>query len=131
MRFCTAINCMDGRVQLPVIQYLKQRFDAEFVDAITEPGPNRILAENKNPHAVQAIHERVKISIENHKSVGVAVVGHDDCAGNPAPESDQITQLKQAIALLRKQYANIEIIGLWVDENWAVHEIDELSSHCI
>jgi len=40
MIFCTAVNCMDGRVQLPVINYLKERFSANYVDMITEPGPN-------------------------------------------------------------------------------------------
>ncbi|GAB4379897.1 MAG: hypothetical protein Kow0042_29680 [Calditrichia bacterium] len=48
MRFCTAINCLDGRVQLPVIQHLKKRFKVDFVDVITEPGPNLILSEQKN-----------------------------------------------------------------------------------
>ena len=84
MRFCTAINCMDGRVQIPVIQYLKDRFDADYVDAVTEPGPNRILAEDADTRIRQSIDRRVGISVEGHGSVGIAVVGHHDCAGNPA-----------------------------------------------
>ncbi len=36
--FATAINCMDGRVQLPVIAYLKSKYVVDYVDAITEPG---------------------------------------------------------------------------------------------
>lgn len=36
---------MDGRVQLPVIKYLQDRFKVQYVDTITEPGPNLILAE--------------------------------------------------------------------------------------
>ena len=36
--FATAINCMDGRVQLPVIKFLQERFKAEYVDIISEPG---------------------------------------------------------------------------------------------
>ena len=43
MRFCTVINCMDGRVQLPVIRHMKERFNAEYVDSITEPGPNNLF----------------------------------------------------------------------------------------
>ncbi|MHA1252503.1 MAG: carbonic anhydrase, partial [Candidatus Helarchaeota archaeon] len=27
MKFCTVINCMDGRVQIPVINYLRKRFN--------------------------------------------------------------------------------------------------------
>jgi len=41
MEFCTAINCMDGRVQIPVISFLEERFNARYVDVISEPGPNR------------------------------------------------------------------------------------------
>ena len=52
MSFCTAINCMDGRTQLPVIEFLKDKFGVEFVDTITEPGPVRILADQ--PDSAQA-----------------------------------------------------------------------------
>ena len=125
MRFCTVINCMDGRVQLPVIRYLKKRFNVEYVDSITEAGPNLILSEQKNKASIQSIVERLKISIENHNSVGIAIVGHYDCAGNPASQNDQIMHIQKAIQFLRQQYENIEIIGLWVDENWEVQEVIE------
>ena len=124
MRFCSVINCIDGRVQLPVIRYLQKRFNVDYVDSITEAGPNLILTEAKNTSSTQAIFERLKISVENHHSVGVAIVGHHDCAGNPAPKNDQIVHLQKAIQSIRQQYENIEVIGLWVDKNWEVHEID-------
>ena len=125
MSFCTVINCMDGRVQLPAIRYLQKRFNVEYVDSITEPGPNLILAEQNNPVLVKSVLERLKISIENHHSVGVAVVGHHDCAGNPAPQSDQIIHTQKAAQFLRQQYENIEVIGLWIDKNWEVHEVTD------
>ena len=123
MKFCTVINCMDGRVQLPVIMYLQKRFNVEYVDSITEPGPNLILSEQKNSVSIQSILERLKISIERHNSVGVALVGHHDCAGNPAPQDDQLSQIQKAINFLRQKYKKIVIIGLWVDESWKVHEV--------
>ena len=46
MRFCTAINCMDGRVQPPVIRHLQGRFNAE-VGSITGPGPDLLLAKRR------------------------------------------------------------------------------------
>lgn len=125
MRFCTAINCMDGRVQLPVIIYLQKRFGAEYVDSITQAGPNLILAERKSPALVESILERLEISIENHNSVGVAIVGHHDCAGNPALQDDQVMHIQKAMQFLRQQYENMEIIGLWVDKDWEVHEVTE------
>ena len=123
MRFCTVINCMDGRVQLPVIRYLLKRFNVEYVDSITEAGPNLVLSEQKSNVTVQSILERVNISVEKHRSVGIAVVGHHDCAGNPAPQENQIVHIQNAIRFLRQHYENVVIIGLWVDEHWEVHEV--------
>ncbi len=123
MNFCTVINCMDGRVQLPVIHYLQQRFGVEYVDTITEPGPCRILAERTNAALVQSILMRLNISVEKHGSQNLAVVGHHDCAGNPVNRDEQMQHLQQAIEFLRGQYAGMEIIGLWVDEQWQVEEI--------
>ncbi|HHJ51833.1 MAG TPA: hypothetical protein ENJ89_01450 [Caldithrix abyssi] len=125
MNFCTAINCMDGRVQLPVIDYLKKRFGVAYVDAITEAGPNRIVAEQTNKALLQSIYNRVDISIENHNSVGIAIVGHYDCAGNPAPQEEQMVHIQKAVRALGQRYENMEIIGLWVDENRRVHEVSE------
>ena len=79
MSFCTVLNCIDGRIQLPVIVYLRDRFNAEFVDAITEPGMSLVLAKQDNTVLVQSILAKLKISVEKHNSVGVAIVGHHDC----------------------------------------------------
>ncbi len=130
MRFCTVINCIDGRVQLPVISYLLKRFNADHVDSITEAGPNLILSEKKNSASSKSIFEKLRISIENHNSMGIAIVGHHDCAGNPAPRDIQIMQIKKAIRVLRQIYRNMEIVGLWVDDNWQVHEIIEEDKSC-
>ncbi len=123
MRFCTAINCMDGRVQLPVIEYLQKRFGAEYVDSITEPGPILILAEESNSNLVESIFNRIRISVDRHNSVGIAVVGHHDCAANPATKDQQVKQIADAIRLIKHRYSDIEIIGLWGGENWEVTEL--------
>jgi len=36
--FAAAINCIDGRTQAAVIEYLKRAYALDFVDMITEPG---------------------------------------------------------------------------------------------
>ena len=128
MRFSTVINCMDGRVQLPAIKYLKKRFDVEYVDSVTEAAPNLILAEADNMTAVRSILAKVAISIEKHNSAGIAIVGHYDCAGNSAPEKDQRIHIKKAVQFLSQQYENMEIIGLWIDENFDVHEVVDSKS---
>jgi hypothetical protein len=114
---------MDGRVQLPVIGYLRRRFNVDFVDSITEPGPNIILAKQQPGVLVNSIMERLRISIEKHKSAGLAIVGHHDCAGNPAGKDEQVAHIGNAVEFVRQHYKNIETIGLWVDEKWKVNEL--------
>ena len=46
--FCTAVTCIDGRVQLPVIHYLTRRFHVEFVDIVSDTGPVGALAHDPN-----------------------------------------------------------------------------------
>jgi len=123
MSFCTVINCMDGRVQLPVIKYLQERFDVDYVDSITEPGPNLILAQQANINLVESIFNRLKISVNHHGSVGIAVAGHYDCAGNPATKKEQAVHTLDSIRCIKSRYSDLEIIGLWVDENWEVSEL--------
>ncbi len=123
MKFCTAITCMDGRIQLPVIKYLQKRFSAKYVDLITEPGVNRILAEQQDVNLIESILTRLSISVEKHNSIGAAVVGHYDCAGNPTSKEEQFLQIEKSIRLIRQQYIELEIIGLWIDEKWKVNEI--------
>lgn len=123
MEFCTVINCMDGRVQLPVIQYLQTYFNVPYVDSITEPGPIAALAKEEADPLTDNILTRLKISVETHKSVGLAVVAHYDCAGNPLSKEAQIKQLQASLTFLKKQYSTLSIIGLWLDSEFVVHRI--------
>lgn len=122
--FAGVINCMDGRTQEPVSRYLKRKLGVDYVDAITEPGPIKLLAENNDPR-VESIRTRCDISLNKHHAVALAVVSHYDCAGNPVEQETQMTQLADAIKLLRSWYPTTAIYGLWVDNNWQVTEVSE------
>ena len=120
--FVTAINCMDGRVQEPVLRWMTRRLAAVYVDMITEPGPNRILASEPGPQ-VDSIRNRVLISVKKHGSNAVAIVGHHDCAGNPASDETQFEQVKQSASLLSSWNLGVRVLGLWVNKRWAVEVI--------
>jgi len=124
-RFCTAINCVDGRIQLPVISYLTARFGAEYVDLVTEAGPNRILGRQTDGVLCESILYRVRFLIQRHGSVGIAVTGHYDCAGNPAGPREQAADTLAAVKYLRQCFPQISIIGLWINERWEVVEVSE------
>jgi hypothetical protein len=123
MKFCTAINCMDGRVQIPVLNHMREKYGAEYVDTITEPGPNGIIAEGMDVTRVESILKRIDISVHRHESRAMCIVGHHDCAGNPVPKDRQIVQVRKAMKFLKGKYPDVEVIGLWVDENWNPTEI--------
>jgi len=118
-KFATALNCIDGRVQLPVINYLKKNYNVEYVDMITAPGINKILAKNKNS-TIEMIKNCLKISLSIHKSKLIALVGHYDCAGNPAEKKSQLNDILTAVETIDLWTFDVDVIGLWVDENWKV-----------
>lgn len=123
MSFATVVNCMDGRVQLPVITYLKTRFGVDYVDNITESGPDRILARQDDPAIVASILRRIEFSGRKHRSTKLAVVGHADCGGNPASPEEHVQQIRSAVAFLQQQFPNMTVIGLWLNEDWSVTEL--------
>lgn len=123
MIFVTAINCMDGRIQIPVIDWLKKEYKTDYVDMITEPGPNKILAENKELAIVESIKKRVEISVKKHQSRLIATIGHHDCAGNPVDKELKIKQINEAIKIIKSWGFGVQVIGLWVNENWQVEKV--------
>lgn len=121
--FATAINCMDGRTQSPVINYIRKKYKVDYVDLITEPGPIRILAENKDKMTLESIKRRVEISTGKHCSEHIAIVGHHDCAGNPVEKEIQLKQILDSIKTVKSWGFRVEIIGLWIDKKWTAHEV--------
>lgn len=121
--FATAINCMDGRTQIPVIDYIRKKYKVDYVDMITEPGPIRVLAENTDKPTIESIKRRVGISTEKHGSVHIVIVGHHDCAGNPVEKATQLKQILESIWTVRSWNLRAETLGLWIDEEWVVHEV--------
>jgi carbonic anhydrase len=122
MKFCTAINCIDGRVQLPVIAYMKRRTGADYVDCVTEAGADLVVSENK-PGKIEAALRCVSISVEKHGSAHIAIAGHHDCAGNPVSKEKHLEHIRSAVRFLKTRFPGKEIIGLWVDENWRANEV--------
>ena len=123
MAFCTAVNCMDGRTQQPVSDYLRRRFAAECVDTVTEPGPDGILAAGTDRATIDSIFRRVGISLERHGSRSIAIVSHHDCAGHPVDKQSHVRDVLLAASRLAERFAPAEVIALWVDEDWQVHEL--------
>jgi len=124
MSFCTSINCIDGRVQQPALDYLTKRYRVTYVDTVTEPGPNGILSRQDDPELIASMLHCVDVSVTKHKSVAIAVIGHYDCAGNPGDEEHQNTDTRGAVRFLRAKYPDTPVIGIYIDESWTAREIE-------
>ena len=123
MKFGTVINCIDGRIQYPVLDYLKTNYNLEFIDAINEAGPLRILTERTDKCRLFSLKEKLRISMEEHGSRFLALAGHHDCSGNPETQSTQEAQIDEALQYLQDTYGNkITYVGLYVNGRWEVEE---------
>ncbi len=121
--FGTVVTCMDGRIQLCVNRYLVERWGVEFIDTVTEAGPDRIVAEGIPRKSMDSILERVTISVERHGSRHIAVVGHDDCAGNPCNEATHRLLIRNGLQRLAARFPGTTVIGLWVGIDGSISEV--------
>jgi len=121
--FATAVNCMDGRVQEPVIRYMKTHFNVDYVDMITEPGPDKILAENSDKYKMNSIKQRLDISVKKHGSKVILMAGHAGCAGNPVDKETHIAQTLNSAATIREWYPEVQIVPVWIGEEWNVEPL--------
>jgi len=120
--FGTAINCIDGRVQEPVAQWMRQTLGVTYVDAITEPGPDKALTQG-TMRQLEGIRDRLAVSLTAHKSVVVAVVGHHDCRGNPVSRERHLELIKKSLEVVASWGVRVRLLGLWVNEQWAVEVV--------
>jgi len=116
-KFATVLTCMDGRVHEPVANWIKEHFDVDYVDTITEPGADVLLTESLIWQS-DKIKSRVLISVEKHGSRAMAVVGHHDCAGNPVSPEKHKEMIRKSAEEIAKWELPIRVVGLWVGENW-------------
>lgn len=122
-KFGTAINCMDGRTQLPVNTWLKAKFGLDYVDTVTEPGPDKMLTQG-NAVQVESIKSRVLISVNKHGSQTVVVVAHHDCAGNPVSKEEHFKMVKDCLAVVKSWGLPVkDIVGVWVNDKWEVEPV--------
>src|SRR5580698_928739 len=116
----TCLNCMDGRVQLPVLQWIKDNYRVDFVDVITEAGMDEVLS---NQEDIREVLRSIGISVNVNKSTRLFVVGHYDCRGNPVEEAVHRQEITSSVKRLKTHWAHLEIVGLWVNKTWSVEVV--------
>ncbi len=120
--FATALGCIDGRVSVPTMVYLKKRLGVDFIDYISEPGPDKAYLHN-TPAAIAEIQRKLAVSLTAHHSTTIAVVAHHDCAGNPVSYEEHQSAVRACAATLTRWQPTVRVLGLWVNERWEVELI--------
>ena len=125
--FGTAINCIDGRVQAPVAEWVRARFGVQYVDVVTAPGPDGVLTRG-TPEANRLIREYVRVSQEAHASVVLAIAGHFGCAGYPVPPDEHIAAIRAATRIAASWGLPMRVIGLWVTEGGQIEVVSDTAA---
>ncbi|MEM3089507.1 MAG: hypothetical protein QXY22_02960, partial [Candidatus Nitrosotenuis sp.] len=114
------ISCMDGRIQLPIIHWLQEKYNVDFVDTITEPGIDKLFS---NSAKMEEIKAKVSISVNKHGSKLILVSGHHDCAGNPVSKNEHVSHIKNTVKIVESWKLPVKIIGAWVNDDWEIERL--------
>ncbi|HIH69534.1 MAG TPA: hypothetical protein HA299_02765 [Methermicoccus shengliensis] len=107
---------MDGRVQLPVIHWIKENYAVDYVDMITEAGMDGVLVDENYSNM-----DRIDISLTKHNSNIIFIVGHHDGGGNPVDDETHKKQILIAVEKIKR--LRHSPLGLWVSNEGKVEEI--------
>ena len=122
-KFGTAINCIDGRTQEPVIDFMKQKYHIDGVDMVTFPGVDGIFCSRENTGDIERIRRAVSISIEKHHSSIIAVIGHFDCAGNPGDNEHHYAHIRMAVHKVSLWKFDAQVAGYYVNDKLQIEEV--------
>jgi len=123
--FGTAINCIDGRAQRPVAEWVAANGAVTYVDMVTEPGADGVLAQGPSERLAQ-MRQAVAISVNAHHSQILAIAGHFGCAAHAVSDEDHKASIRTAAALITEWGLPVRVVGLWVNENWQVEVITDI-----
>ena len=122
MKIITLLSCIDGRFQVPLTEYLLNKYNGYIVDKITFPGMDKIFSHDfKNEQAF--IKGSIDISF-SRGSKSIYIMGHSDCTGNILSDELHIIEVKNSVKALKKEYKGAKVIGLFIDLDYNVIEIE-------
>ncbi|MFI5265325.1 MAG: carbonic anhydrase [Candidatus Levyibacteriota bacterium] len=115
--FFTSVGCMDGRVQKVVNRYASLMYGAEYADTITRAGLDGLFASAEiDPEVYKSVKDMILVSVDKHKSFGIVVHGHEECAGNPVNDRQHKKDIKNTVAVIKKMVKGkgVKVRGVYV-----------------
>ena len=117
--FGTALSCIDGRVHVPVISWMRETLSVEYVDLVTHPGVDGFVVQD-SAAAARLLRPSIDISIQRHASPVLALVGHHECAANPGSADEHREHLLQGLRVLQTWSLGVKLVALWVNSDWQI-----------
>jgi len=125
--FFTSVGCMDGRSECTVAKWGRKKFGVEYADAITEAGlVGQLSKDHLDKYLIDSLENKIKISVEKHKSKNIVVSGHEDCAGHPVSEENHKEDVLKTAKLIRLMFPKILVLPIYVkkiNDSWIVEEL--------
>ena len=119
-KFATSVSCIDGRIQIPLTNWIKENYSVDYVDTITEPGVDKNITKDS---VIESIKTKARISIHAHKSELIVFSGHYNCAANPVSDEEHIEFIKKGVEAISSWSLGVKVVGVWVDDSWNVNPI--------
>ena len=125
-----ALVCADGRLQQDCVHYNKQLAEAlgvDLVDIISVPGPDGLFKKSRDAERKATIGW-LKLLIGAHHPTAIAIVGHYQCAGNPANDAQHDLDVGITAANFKKDLGFAGTVAafstVWHDDSsWSLKKI--------
>jgi hypothetical protein len=114
-RFATAINCIDGRAQIPALDWIKLHCNVHFVDLITEPGADKVLTQGP-AETIETLRKKAQFSFQVRQSGLIAVAAHHDCLAHPVSKQEHWDDIEESVRVICSWGWSARVLGLWVNE---------------
>ena len=121
--FVVMITCVDGEIQEVATAWAQQFFAAQYVDLVTEFGPEKILTDATAP--LGSMRANVQHAVDTHHCLELALVGHSPCTGNAVAADVQRRQIRQGVDLLASWGMLPHIVGAFVNALGQVEMVHE------
>lgn len=123
MTFCASIQCIDGRIHDAIFSYIKENYDIKYIDILSEPGIDGILA-GDDPMYIDSIIRKLQICVDVHDVKEVFFSAHYNCLANPGTKEEHISQMNKGLEKLKVRFPSLIFHKIWVDENWQCSSAD-------
>lgn len=125
--FGCAINCIDGRAQTPVIEWVKFHAGVQYVDMITEPGADGVVSGSMFG-GIDQIKRNLEVAVAAHSPEIIAVAGHFECVANPVSTEEHLEMIGTSAKTLHSWYPAKRIVGLFVNDYGTVDVVFDSAS---